>query len=199
MFPFKSPQKTRLLLRIVFLMLCVTLTSVVVHAQETAAQPDMVVIPGTLQSALGCDSDWLPDGDCTALTFSAEDNVWMGTFDIPAGSYEYKVAINGAWTENYGGMADADGPNVQLELAEDTSVTFIYDSVTHWVSDSVNHIVANVPGSFQAAIGCPGDWSPDCLRSWLQDPDGDGVYTFVTTAISQAITKPKSRSIRRGI
>ena len=24
---------------------------------------------------------------------------------------------------------------------------------------------------------------PDCLRSWLQDPDGDGLYTFTTTAI----------------
>ncbi|MFN8374839.1 MAG: hypothetical protein U0694_18410, partial [Anaerolineae bacterium] len=148
-----------------------------------AAQPDMVVVPGTIQSVLGCDGDWLADGDCTALTFSAEDNVWMGTFDIPAGSYEYKVTLNGAWDENYGLLAEAGGQNIPLELAEDTSVTFIYDNTTHWVSDSVNHIVANVPGSFQAAIGCPGDWSPDCLRSWLQDPDGDGVYTFVTTAI----------------
>ncbi len=38
-------------------------------------------------------------------------------------------------------------------------------------------------GSFQSELGCPGDWQPDCLRSWLQDPDGDGIYTFSTTAI----------------
>ncbi|HEY0372395.1 MAG TPA: pullulanase-type alpha-1,6-glucosidase, partial [Thermoanaerobaculia bacterium] len=40
-----------------------------------------------------------------------------------------------------------------------------------------------VPGSFQSEIGCGGDWQPDCLRSWLQDPDGDGLYTFSTTSI----------------
>ena len=38
-------------------------------------------------------------------------------------------------------------------------------------------------GSFQSELGCPADWSPDCLRSWLQDVDGDGIYTFTTTAI----------------
>ena len=39
------------------------------------------------------------------------------------------------------------------------------------------------PGSFQSELGCSGDWDPSCLRSWLQDPDGDGVYTFTTTAL----------------
>ncbi len=39
------------------------------------------------------------------------------------------------------------------------------------------------PGSFQSELGCPGDWDPSCLRSWLQDPDGDGNYTFQTTAL----------------
>ena len=32
-----------------------------------------------------------------------------------------------------------------------------------------------IAGSLQAALGCPGDWQPDCLRSWMQDADGDGV------------------------
>ena len=40
-----------------------------------------------------------------------------------------------------------------------------------------------MPGSFQSELGCPGDWDPDCLRSWLQDPDGDGIYTFSTAAL----------------
>ena len=38
-------------------------------------------------------------------------------------------------------------------------------------------------GDFQSELGCPGDWQPDCLKSWLQDPDGDGIFTFTTTAI----------------
>ena len=40
-----------------------------------------------------------------------------------------------------------------------------------------------LPGSFQTELGCPGDWAPDCLRAWLQDPDGDGTYTWSTTEI----------------
>ena len=44
-------------------------------------------------------------------------------------------------------------------------------------------MIAVAPGSFQSELGCPGDWDPGCLRSWLQDPDGDGIYTFETTAL----------------
>ena len=47
----------------------------------------------------------------------------------------------------------------------------------------MNSVIANVPGSFQAAIGCPGDWNTDCWRTWLQDPDGDGIYTYTTHRI----------------
>ncbi len=101
----------------------------------------------------------------------------------PPGSYEYKAALNGTWDENYGTGAAAGGENIPLVLEEPASVTFFYDHKTHWVSDNVNSILANVPGSYQAAIGCPGDWAPDCLRSLLQDPDGDGVYTFSTFLI----------------
>src|SRR5262245_47831120 len=43
--------------------------------------------------------------------------------------------------------------------------------------------IVTAPGSFQSELGCPGDWMPDCRASELLDPDGDGVYTFTTTAI----------------
>ena len=38
--------------------------------------------------------------------------------------------------------------------------------------------IVTAAGSFQSELGCPGDWQPDCMRSWLKDPDGDGTYTF---------------------
>ena len=44
-------------------------------------------------------------------------------------------------------------------------------------------MIAVAPGSFQSELGCPGDWQPDCLRTLAPDPDGDGTYTFETTAI----------------
>ncbi|HYQ68188.1 pullulanase-type alpha-1,6-glucosidase [Actinophytocola sp.] len=48
---------------------------------------------------------------------------------------------------------------------------------------AADELVITAPGSFQSELGCPGDWAPDCTLSELRDPDGDGVYTFATTAI----------------
>jgi pullulanase len=148
-----------------------------------APMPDLVVIPGTLQSVLGCPGDWQPDCEATALLFDEANQLWTATFDIPAGDYEYKVALNGSWDVNFGQDAGRDGANIPLALAGDTAVTFYFDHHTGWVADSVNNMIANVPGDFQSEIGCPQDWMPACLRSWLQDPDGDGIFTFQTVSI----------------
>ncbi|MDQ1592871.1 MAG: hypothetical protein QOG71_3498, partial [Pyrinomonadaceae bacterium] len=51
------------------------------------------------------------------------------------------------------------------------------------ITSNRNSVVAVAPGSFQSELGCSGDWDPSCLRSWLQDPDGDGTYTFQTTQL----------------
>ncbi len=145
--------------------------------------PDTVTVAGTIQALLGCANDWAPECDATFLTYDPNDNIWMGTWDLPAGDYEYKAALNGGWDENYGLHAVEHGDNIPLSLAEDTTVTFLFDYATGWITDSVNSVVANVSGSFQDEIGCPGDWAPDCLRTWLQDPDGDGIYEFKTFLI----------------
>ena len=111
------------------------------------------------------------------------DDVWQGTFDVPAGGYEYKAALNNSWTENYGDHAQSNGGNIPLNLAAAASVKFYYSHETHWITDNKNAVIAVAPGSFQHYLGCAGDWQPDCLRSWLQDPDGDGIYTFSTRSL----------------
>ncbi len=181
-------KRTNLLIRLAIpagfiLLLAMAILVSGVDAQSDTPAPQSVTIAGTIQSVLGCDGDWMPECEATFLNYSAADDLWMATFDLPAGSYEYKAALNGAWDENYGLAAEPGGANIPLELEEDTSVTFFYDHKTHWASDTVNSILANVPGDYQDEIGCPGDWAPDCLRSLLQDPDGDGVYTFSTFLI----------------
>ncbi len=166
--------------------LSVLLLIAVVPAIATAdhtTDPTTVTIAGSLQEELGCAGDWQPDCATTHLTYDADDDVWQGTFTIPAGNWEYKAALNDSFTENYGAGAVADGPNIGLDLAAETEVKFYYDHGTHWVTDNENSVIATAPGSFQPAIGCPGDWQPECLRSWLQDPDGDALYEFATTAI----------------
>ncbi len=145
--------------------------------------PATVTIAGSLQSELGCAADWDPACALTHLTYDGGDGVWQGSFNVPAGSWQYKAALNGGWDENYGANATPGGGDIALALGASRSVKFYYDHATHWVADNVNAVIATVPGSFQSELGCPGDWQPDCLRSWLQDPDGDGTYNFSTTAI----------------
>ena len=146
----------------------------------TTPNPTSVTIAGDLQSELGCPGDWQPECTNTQLAYDAGDDVWQKSFTVPAGAFQYKAALNGNWTESYG--KNAGGDNIAL-AADGSAIKFYYDHKTHWVTDSKNSVIATVPGNFQQALGCSGDWQADCLRSWLQDPDGDGTYSFETTAI----------------
>src|SRR3954468_2189239 len=145
--------------------------------------PQFVTVGGDLQSELGCANDWMPDCVATPLAYDPADDVWQGTFDVPAGGYQYKAPLNNSWTENYGDHAQNNGGNISLNLASAASVKFYYSHQTHWITSNKNAVIATAPGSYQHFLGCPGDWQPDCLRSWLDDPDGDGIYTFSTHAI----------------
>jgi glucan 1,4-alpha-glucosidase len=158
------------------------LATVVPTARVAAADPTSVTIAGSLQSEAGCGGDWVPACAGTHLSYDAGDDVWQGTFTLPAEAYEYKAALNDSWTENYGLHAVPDGLNIPL-AAPGGPVKFYYDHKTHWATDNVGSVIAVAPGSFQSELGCPGDWQPGCLRSWLEDPDGDGTYTFETTAL----------------
>ncbi len=152
-------------------------------APIAAVDPTSVTIAGSLQSEIGCPGDWDPACPNSRLSYDAGDDVWQGTFTLPAASYDYKAALNGSWDENYGLHAKFNGDNIPLNLASATDVKFYYDHKTHWITDNRNSVIAVAPGSFQSELGCPGDWDPGCLRSWLQDSDGDGIYSFETTAL----------------
>jgi glycosidase len=155
---------------------------VVSSVAQASSTPNSVTIAGSLQSELGCTGDWDPACAAAHLTYDAGDDVWQGTWTVPAGSYEYKAALNDGWTENYGLHASPGGANIPL-TADGTPVKFYYDHKSHWITDNKNSVIAVAPGSFQSELGCSGDWDAGCLRSWLQDPDGDGIYTFETTAL----------------
>ncbi|MEJ2012604.1 MAG: extracellular solute-binding protein [Anaerolineales bacterium] len=90
----------------------------------------MVNVPGSYQAAAGCDADWDPACEVTALTEGA-DGMYTGTFSVTAGDYECKVALDGSWTTNYGVDGVADGDNYTFSLAADGTVTFTYDPTTH--------------------------------------------------------------------
>lgn len=180
-------MRTKLFVRVMAAALLIVLAVQGVAAQGVMIRenenPGSVTVAGTIQSVLGCPGDWQPECNRTALRYDPDDDLWRATFELPAGSYEYKVALDGGWSVNYGLGALRDGPNIPLVLEDDASVTFIFDNKTGWVLDSINHIIANVPGNYQSEIGCPDDWQPWCLYTLLQDPDGDGVYVYETALL----------------
>jgi hypothetical protein len=54
-----------------------------------------------------------------------------GPFTIKAGEYEAKVALDGAWTTNYGVDGKKDGDNYKFKLDKDGTVDFVFDPATN--------------------------------------------------------------------
>jgi pullulanase-type alpha-1,6-glucosidase len=178
-----SPYSPFILFGFVSILVFLFLQFAGMTAASNTPRPAFVTVAGNLQSELGCAEDWNPGCDLTRLNFNEEDRAWQRVFAVPAGSYEYKGALNNSWDENYGANATRDGSNIKFSLDRETDVKFYYDHDTHWIADNVTQKIAIAPGSFQSELGCGGDWDPSCLRSWLKDPDGDGVYTFQTASL----------------
>lgn len=153
-----------------------------VEEEEPEEPIDLVTVPGSHNSEMGCAGDWAPGCEAAKLTKRA-DGIWEGTFTVPAGSYEYKVAINGSWDLNYGANGEQNGPNIAYTTDGTKPVTFFWNPVTKVVSSTAEGPVVTLPGSFQSEVGCPGDWQPECLASLMQDGDKDGVYTWSSSSI----------------
>ena len=104
---------SRRFLILIGLAVLVTLAAVsLVGAQDDNIDPEHVTLVGNLQATLGCGGDWDPTCEATFLTYDTEQDLWMGTFDLPAGEYEYKIALNLDWEPvNYGLDGVDHGPN----------------------------------------------------------------------------------------
>ena len=142
------------------------------------ASPTTVVVTGTLQSEVGCASDDSPDCVQSAFTYDTTDDVWQATFNLPAGNFSYFAALDGSFAVTYGANGKTAFDPISLSLAAARPVKFYYDDKTHWVTDNANTPIVTLAGNLQSDLGCGSDFQPDCLRSWLQDMDGDGIYTL---------------------
>jgi hypothetical protein len=153
-------------------------------------QPEAVSVPGDLDSELGCaadpasgSADWRPDCAQAQLALDSEDGIWKLTdVPLPAGTYSYKVAINKTWDENYGAGGVRNGSNISVTTTGQP-VSFYYDHRTHYVTSSAQGDLITAPGTWNSELGCAADSRPDCMRPWLQDPDGDRVYTWASTEV----------------
>jgi glycosidase len=165
---------------------------VVIPPVGPVTQPTAVGIPGSHGSEIGCpDSttdggtdpgDWDPTCEQAQLALDANDQIWKGTKSPQAGGYAFKAAMNRAWDENYGVGGVANGGDVGY-TADGNPVHFYYDHRTHWVTnDRISDIVV-ATGSFQSELGCSADGDVACMRAWLQDPDGNKVFSLGMTDV----------------
>ena len=109
--------------------------------------PGTVTLVGSLQSELGCPGDWQPECPQTRLQpVDGSPGVFRATFDVPAGGYDYKVALNGSWDENYGAGGAAGGANIAI-TALGGAVTFTYDHATHVIRDDAPRALGSERGA----------------------------------------------------
>jgi maltose-binding protein MalE len=100
------------------------------------AMAGMVNVPGSYQAAAGCEADWDPACEATALA-EGDDGMWTASHEVPAGDYEAKVAMDGAWTVNYGVDGVPDGDNYTFTLDADGTVAFSFDPETNILTITV--------------------------------------------------------------
>src|SRR4051812_25119436 len=92
----------------------VAVVLLVVGGAATASTPSVTLV-GDLQHLAGCGGDWDPGCGATHMAAGA-DGVYRFTAALPAGTYQYKVAIGDSWDENYGAHAASGGDNISLHL-----------------------------------------------------------------------------------
>ncbi|MEI2777765.1 MAG: alpha-1,6-glucosidase domain-containing protein [Tetrasphaera sp.] len=117
---------------------------------SAAAAERTATLVGTLQDEISSCADW--DQACTGtdLTQLPGTTTYERAFQVPAGSYEFKVAINHSWDESYGGPG---GGNLPLVLQGPANLTFSYDDTTHKVGVRPTKLTGGVNAGDKALAG----------------------------------------------
>jgi hypothetical protein len=107
-----------------------------IRALISGAFLGMVNLPGNYQDETECGAEWDPACQATAMELG-DDGLYRLVVELPAGDYEYKVAMDGAWTVSYGSDGTSSGGNYTLSLTAPGTVTFTYDPETHMVEATI--------------------------------------------------------------
>ncbi len=103
--------------------------TVVLPVAEPEPAFDSVTVAGNFQKEVGCPEDWLADCDVLDLAFQPSDGTWRGTFTIPSGDYEWKIATDDDWSKpSYG--PGGGGANYSLDVPADAEYEFVFNQTT---------------------------------------------------------------------
>ncbi|MFB8146507.1 pullulanase-type alpha-1,6-glucosidase [Microbacterium sp. NPDC056003] len=129
------------------------LTGGLVAAAPAAAAERSFALVGSLQSELGCPGDWQPECAATELALTDTAGVYAAEFEVPAGSYQYKVAVNDGWDESYGLNGGSD--DIPLTVAGPSTLRFSYDDTTHRIGIEVRSLAAGYTEADDALVAAP--------------------------------------------
>ncbi|MHA7283667.1 pullulanase X25 domain-containing protein [Arthrobacter sp. TMS2-4] len=90
-------------------------------------QPQSVALSGDFAPLFGDAGHWSTDLRELRFDWEPTENLWLHILQLPAGTYQFKILVNGSWEENYGRFGVRDGANHELHLITDTTVTFRFD------------------------------------------------------------------------
>lgn len=122
----------------------------------------MVTLPGTVNG-----NGWSPAKESEKFTYMGNGLYRLTIENVGAATYEYKVAINGTWDENYGANAERNGANIKLAVPKLCDITFTYNDFSHLVVNSLDYIFADITLS---GTGIPADTK-------LKDDMLKGIYS----------------------
>lgn len=147
--------------------------------------PKNVTLVGDFQSELGCEIDHMIDCEATYMTYDILGDIWQADFDLPAGQYKYRAYLDTSDTHIYGKNGISGVNSFPISLSVDTSqtVNFYFDHKTGWITDNINSLILTLPSNFQDKVGCREEWNAHCFRTWMQDIEGDGLYTYETLLV----------------
>lgn len=182
-------KKNSLRLMALALVFCAMTVMITVQTVQAATVRSIVLV-GDLQHILGAAKDWDPTDKTTQLQDKGN-----GEYEIvgklPAGSYQYKIAVNGGWDENYGLDGIKNGINMYLQMKAAHEVTFTYDDKTHKSRVSYAGQAAEqategkelqqrkivIVGNLQHQLGAAKDWDPSDIKTQMAEL-GHGFYSY---------------------
>ncbi|MCI9888274.1 pullulanase-type alpha-1,6-glucosidase [Micrococcales bacterium 31B] len=133
-----------------------------------AAADHSVVLYGSLQTELGCAADWDPACQATTLASTPTPGQYSAEFTVPAGSYEYKVALDGTTDSTVG--LDGGAANIPLAIAGPATLRFTFDETLRRVAVEVT----DQPGAYSDADAA-------LVAPPVRQAGGDERFYFVMT------------------
>ncbi|MCC6604270.1 MAG: alpha amylase N-terminal ig-like domain-containing protein [Anaerolineae bacterium] len=140
----------------------------------------VATVAGSFQDELG-GPEWSPDNLRTMLWQEAPGSDWYSfSATVPAGTWEYKVARDEAWSVSY------PSGNMVLNLAAKATVTFRYNCADNTVEHSTDAppptpewvVAGNFQDNLPVSAAC-GEWNNACVETGMEDTNADGVYRLV--------------------